>query len=87
MDAIQLLMAMFLNLSEPCNALPTLTEAIGGHDFQVLRYTCGGKEFKIWSAWCPDGRGFWSRPFMLTEENSQHEASYCRWRLPASWHK
>jgi len=71
MDAIQLLMMLFLNLSEPCTALPAQLQSIGRQNFQVMNYHCGGKDFKVWQRWCREGQGFWSRPFMLTEENTQ----------------
>lgn len=70
MDAIALLMTLFLNLNEPCTALPADLQRLNGQDYQVLHYDCGAKRFKIWSQKCQPG-DYWGRPFFLEEENSQ----------------
>lgn len=71
MDAISLLMVLFLNLNEPCTAMPAELQHFSGQDYQILRYTCGAKAYKIWQRKCNDGHGYWGRPFFLEEENSQ----------------
>lgn len=87
MDAIQLLMVLFLNLNEPCSAMPTSVERLGGEDYQTLRYDCGAKAFKIWSRRCPEGEGFWGRPFFLEEVNSQSGIYVNRFgEVQTGWH-
>ena len=71
MDAISLLMVLFLNLNEPCTAMPAELQHVSGQDYQILRYACGAKAYKIWQRKCNDGQGYWGRPFFLEEENSQ----------------
>ena len=71
MDAISLIMILFLNLNEPCTALPADETRISGEDYQILRYACGSKNFRIWQRKCQEGQGYWGRPFFLVEENSQ----------------
>lgn len=70
MDAIELLMSLFLNLSLACHAGPVTTTAIGRVHFQQLHYTCGpDKHFVIWQRQCEGS--YWTRPFFLEETNSQ----------------
>jgi hypothetical protein len=69
MSPIELLMMLFLNMSEPCNALPAEVQSLGRQDYQILAWQCGDKKFKIWQKAC-EGK-YWSRPFFLEEENSQ----------------
>lgn len=86
MDAIQLLMGLFLNLSEPCTAMPATEERLGREDYQTLRFDCGVKQFKIWSRRCPEG-GFWGRPFFLEEVNSQQGLYVNRFgEVQTGWH-
>ncbi|MCS6290368.1 MAG: hypothetical protein H8K10_15540 [Nitrospira sp.] len=70
MDALSLMMALFLNLSEACTALPADEQRVGLERFQILNYACGDKRFRIWSRRCLDGRPYWSRPFLLEETGS-----------------
>ncbi len=60
-------MMLFLNMSEPCNALPAEVQSLGRQDYQILAWQCGDKKFKIWQKAC-EGK-YWSRPFFLEEEN------------------
>lgn len=71
MHAITLLMTLFLNLNEPCTAMPAEEQRIGRQEFQQLRFDCGSKQFRIWARHCPEGQGYWSRPFFLEEVHSQ----------------
>ncbi len=81
MDAIALMMSLFLNLNAPCDAGPAEWRRIGMEDFQVLTFTCGAKHFEVWQRRCvappaegvEDQRraGYWSRPFFLQETNTR----------------
>jgi len=71
MDALSLMMALFLNLSEACTALPAEEQQVGREAFQILNYRCGDKSFRIWSRRCTDGRPYWSRPFLLEETGTR----------------
>jgi hypothetical protein len=87
MDAISLVMALFLNLNEPCTALPAEESMIGGQDYRILRYDCGAKRFRIAQRLCREGRGFWGRPFLLQEEASQQGLYVNRFgEVMAGWH-
>ena len=87
MDAIQLLMALFLNLNEPCTAKPVELQRLSGQDYQILRYDCGAKRFKIWQRFCAEGQGYWGRPFFLEEENGQQGVYVNRFgEVQTGWH-
>ena len=87
MDAIQLLMVLFLNLNEPCTAKPAELQRFSGQEYQILRYDCGAKQFKIWQRFCPEGRGYWGRPFFLEEENEQQGVYVNRFgEVQTGWH-
>ena len=86
MDAIQLLMVLFLNLNEPCTAMPATEARLGSERYQTLHYDCGAKQFKIWARRCPEG-GFWGRPFFLEEVNSQQGLYVNRFgKVQTGWH-
>lgn len=87
MDAITLLMVLFLNLNEPCTAKPVEEQRIGRQDFQLMRWDCGAKQFRIWSRKCREGQGYWGRPFFLEEVNSQQGLYMNRFgELHTGWH-
>ena len=87
MDAIQLLMMLFLNLNEPCTALPVEEQRTSGQEYQQLRFDCGAKQFRIWSKKCRDGTGYYGRPFFLEELNSQQGLYMNRFgELHTGWH-
>lgn len=71
MDAITLMMTLFLNLNEACTALPADEQRVGPETFLILNYSCGEKRFRIWSRRCTEVRPYWSRPFLLEETGSQ----------------
>lgn len=86
MDALSLMMLLFLTLSEPCNAMPAEETRLQGEDFQVLRFECGAKSFKVWSRRCVEG-GYWSRPFLLEETNSGQGFYFDRFAdVHSGWH-
>lgn len=70
MDAISLLMGVMLMVSEPCSWLPDEHMQISGMDVKVTRLWCGDAHIRAWQRWCPDGRGFWTWPFLMEEETS-----------------
>lgn len=87
MDAIQLLMVLFLNLNEPCSAMPADDTRLSQQEYRQLRFDCGAKQFRIWSRRCRDGQGYWGRPFFLEEVNSQHGIYLNRFgELHTGWH-
>ena len=66
MNAIELMMALFLNASIMCHALPADVQQIGGRDYQILSFACGEYLFQIWQRRCEPGN-YWTRPFLLKE--------------------
>ena len=86
MDAISLIMALFLNLNEPCTALPASIIALEGQDYQVLHYWCGDKTFRIWQRHCTIG-SYWGRPFLLEESTTGHGVYVNRFgEVQSGWH-
>ncbi len=87
MDALTLLMSLMLTLSEPCTALPDQMTKIGGRDYRVESYRCGETKILVWSSWCPDGKGFWSRPFLMEDDRSGKGIYLNRFaELQTGWH-
>lgn len=82
MDAIWLMVLLFLNGNALCEADPATLTKLGGQTYQVLQWTCGDKQFQVWQRWCPMNdppgvepsppRGYWSRPYYLEETRSGH---------------
>lgn len=85
-------MVLFLNLNEPCTAMPVEEQRIGRQEFQQLRFDCGAKQFRIWSRFCRFANGathdgYWGRPFFLEEVNSQQGLYLNRFgELHTGWH-
>ena len=69
MNLLSLIMALLLNQSEPCNALPAEARQLSGSDYQVLVYQCGARQFRLWQYQCTPGR--WSQPFYMEETYSR----------------
>jgi hypothetical protein len=87
MDAITMMMALMLTLSEPCTPLPDDVTRLQGETYRVERYRCGETVIKVWARWCAEGRGFWSRPFLLEDDRTGHGVYLDRFAgLNASWH-
>jgi len=38
--------------------------------YQVTTYRCVTHTFKVWQRFCAEGRGFYSRPFMIEETHT-----------------
>ena len=77
MDAIWLMIILFLDSGmTECNALPAEYQQIAGREYRILRWSCHGKDpdslrlFRVWEAYCDDGGGYWSRPFLLEERST-----------------
>ena len=69
MDAISLVIALFLNLSQVCDAMPAAETRLNEHTYRVLIWNCDhGKVFHAWEQRCPDGS--YSLPFYLEETTS-----------------
>ena len=87
MDAIQIMMALMLTLSEPCFALPDEQTTLSGTTYRIERYHCGDALVKVWSRYCPDGHGHWSRPFLMEDERTGNGVYLDRFAgLNAGWH-
>ncbi len=68
-NAIEVIVFLFLNLSTPCNALPAEVITLGNRDFITTPYTCGDKMFFVWHLKCEThpNRLIMSRPFYIHE--------------------
>ncbi len=68
-NAIEVIIFLFLSLSTPCNALPAQTTDVGNRNYIVLPYTCGEKMFFVWHLECTNrpGESMMSRPFYIHE--------------------
>lgn len=87
MDAITVLMLLMLTVSEPCTALPDQQTRLGGETYRIEAYRCGEMTTRVWSRWCPEGQGFWSRPFLLEDQASGRGVYLNRFaELQAGWH-
>ncbi len=87
MDAIAMLMTLMLTLSEPCTALPDEQTVLSGETYRIETYRCGETRVKVWSRYCPDGRGYWSRPFLLEDDHSGRGVYLGRFaELHTGWH-
>lgn len=65
MTATELVIALFLSAS--CS-MADITETKLGRDlYQITTYHCLTHEFKVWQRFCREGRGFYSRPFLIQE--------------------
>jgi hypothetical protein len=87
MDAIVVMMSVFLHLSEPCTALPAVETMIAQQTYQVAPFDCGSKRLEIWQRRCEDGQGYWSRPFLLVDVASQQGFYLDRFgEVHSGWH-
>ncbi len=72
MNAIEVIIYLFLSLSTPCNALPAEVMDVGNRDYIVIPYTCGERLFFVWRLKCeshPEAL-IMSRPFYIHELDS-----------------
>jgi hypothetical protein len=74
MDLIQHLVALFINLSIGCNALPAEAVTLNGQAFQIQSWSCVDKhhELHVWRTWqrectAQNGATFWGRPYALED--------------------
>lgn len=90
MDAIALVMALFLTASEPCTELPARETVVGGETYRIQALRCGEATVKVWSYQCqarPGSTPYWSRPFLLEEERTGEGLYLNRFaELQAGWH-
>lgn len=74
MDAIQLMLALFLHAVLVCTAEPTEVRRLDTKPdpilYQVQTYDCGAKRFEVWARACFNQdrhEGYLARPFLLAE--------------------
>jgi hypothetical protein len=77
MDAIQVMMALFLNAMLACSAHPiedrTLDHKPNPIQYQVMVYDCGDRQFEVWARACVNDDThvrYQARPFLLAETHS-----------------
>ena len=81
MDAIQLMLSLFLNAMLMCSAGPATDRQLNGILYQVIAYDCAQpevKHFEVWSRRClnEDTQAtYQARPFLL-EEAVSHVGFY-----------
>jgi len=87
MDAIQIIMLLLLTLNEPCTALPDQQTDLQGQTYKIEPYRCGDAQVRVWSVWCAEARGYWSRPFLMEDEHSGKGVYLNRFaELQTGWH-
>ena len=65
MTATELIVALFLSMSCTMGAID---QTILSHEtYQVTTYRCVSHTFKVWQRFCNEGRGYYSRPFLIEE--------------------
>lgn len=84
MDALQLVLALLIGVSEPCTPMPARDVANEAGQFRVERLVCGQTTLELWSRGCilsaPErsvrkattkaSPAYYSRPFLLVEVNT-----------------
>jgi hypothetical protein len=76
-NLIELMVAMFLNTSLACTALPAELHNVGGQDFLVTRWLCTDAKgaSHLWRQWQRECRfehaTVWGRPYFLEDQASQ----------------
>jgi hypothetical protein len=74
MDALSLVLSLFLTGSPFCSAEPALETVLGRQSYLVLSYGCGAQQWRAWHRWCvieSSGATYLGRPFYLVETHSQ----------------
>lgn len=70
MDAITLIITLFLNLAPGCDAQPAREVQINKIEYRVLTWQCiHGQTYQAWYKRCPNG--LYSLPFYLEETTSK----------------
>lgn len=68
MTATELIIALFLSMS--CTMSAVDETVISKETYQVTTYRCVTHTFKVWQRFCNEGRGYYSRPFYITETHT-----------------
>ncbi len=69
MDAIALIITLFLTLSPVCEAVPATETDLSDHTYRIIEWACAdGQHFQAWQRQCPDGT--YTIPFYLIETTS-----------------
>jgi len=66
--ATELIIALFLSMS--CTMAEIDQTVLSKETYQVTTYRCVTHTFKVWQRFCKEGRGFYSRPFMIEETHT-----------------
>lgn len=86
MDALEIIMALMLTLSEHCTLLPDQQTRLGGENYRIEIYRCGETTIRRWSRHCAAGN-YWSRPFLLENARTGEGVYLNRFgALEAGWH-
>ena len=68
MNATELIVALFL--SAGCYTLDVADTKVSGQSYRTATYRCLTHTFQTWQQWCPVGRGFYGRVFLIKEINT-----------------
>ena len=68
MTATEMIIALFLSMS--CTMTEINETTLSKQTYQVTTYRCVIHTFKVWQRFCNEGRGYYSRPFLIIEDNS-----------------
>lgn len=68
MTATELIIALFLSMS--CTITAIDETVLSKETYQITSYRCTTQTFKVWQRFCHEGRGYYSRPFLITETHT-----------------
>ena len=68
MTATELIIALFLSMS--CSMSAIDQTVLSQETYQITTYRCVKHTFKVWQRFCNEGRGYYSRPFLVEETHS-----------------
>ena len=76
MTPIELLLTWFISFNAACLPAQYDITKLSGDTFKVVDWSCKAPvHLRVWYRWCVDGQGFWSRPFLM-ENTDTNEGFY-----------
>jgi hypothetical protein len=90
MDAITIMLALVLQVNEPCTEMPPRVTDVGGETYRIQPLRCGDTTIRVWSYRCHvamSGETYWSRPFLMEDDRTGEGIYLNRFaELQAGWH-
>ena len=71
MEALQAMVGLFLLMAQGCtHEMPDTVYKHKDDKILVSMFDCGNRRFRVLSAFCEQGKGFWSYPFLVEHVES-----------------